>query len=93
MAERSEVLAQLARMLAADDLRIADLTTVRAQAQSHLSLLTDALLEEIAASDDVIDRESALFYLERRLDFLAAVLDHELLNRMRLAVQERLVNW
>jgi hypothetical protein len=93
MAECLEVLAQLARMLADDALRGADPDAVRSRARDGLPLLTDALVAEIAASDDVLDRDSALEYLDRRLDFLATVLDHDLRGRLRAAVTERLAGW
>jgi hypothetical protein len=49
----------------------------------HLPRLAEALLAEAVASDDVVDRPSALAYLEDRLHFLGQLLSPPQIERLR----------
>ena len=61
--------------------------------EERLEDITDALVEEAAASDDVLDPESALSYLEDRLRTLAELLAPEQAERIRGAFRERTADW
>jgi hypothetical protein len=93
MAVRPEILAQLARMLGDDALRAASDEQVRDALQRHFDALVDALVEEIAVSDDVSGRESALDYAERRIDALTDVIGPATAARLRKAISGRLADW
>jgi hypothetical protein len=93
MAERSEALTQIARLLGDANLRSTDDDSVRAAVDQRFSALIESLLDETAASDDVFSRESALAYLEDRLAFLGVLLTEEQIGRLREAARERLEAW
>jgi hypothetical protein len=93
MAARPEVLAQVARMLGDDRLRSATDDAVRAATEAGFERLAQSLLEEIAASDDVVDRDSALSYLDSRLQFLREALAPDLSERLREAVRRQVEAW
>jgi hypothetical protein len=93
MAVRPEILAQLARMLGDDALRAASEEQVRDAVERHFDALVDALVEEIAASDDVSGRGSALDYAERRIDGLSEVIGLAIAARLRQAISARLADW
>jgi hypothetical protein len=93
MAERPEALVQIARLLGDDGLRHASDVEVAAAVEHGFSRLADALVDEAAASDDVIDRKSALVYLDDRLSFLGALLEEGQRGRLREALVERVAGW
>ena len=93
MAVRPEVLAQLARMLGDDALRSASDADVRAAAEAGFERLTDALTAETMASDDVTGPQSAMAYVDARLETLAPALGATLCERLREAVAARVERW
>jgi hypothetical protein len=60
---------QLARLLQDDRLRAASIDEARAAIDEKMPLLASGLLEEATASDDVLDRESALEFVRSRLAY------------------------
>lgn len=93
MAERSEALAQLARLLRDPAIRNASHDSVSSAIDQHFQVLVDSLVDETAASDDVLDRDSALSYVESRVIFLSSVLTPEQARKLREAATERLATW
>ncbi len=93
MAEHAEALAQLSRLLDDDSLRVASLETARIVANLNLNRLAAALVAEAAASDDVFDRDSAVSYLESRLDFLSMVLSDNDRPILSADLNRRVVDW
>ncbi len=69
MAEQAEALTQLSRLLSDPGLRQTDTASVRRKIAASLPALADGLVAEAAASDDVLDHDSALAYLDRRIAF------------------------
>jgi len=88
-------LAQLARLLGAEELHSTlgrrgeadtkgiDITRLRAFLEERLERLARGLLEEAAASDDVVDTASAETYLEDRLAFFGELLSEGQRSRLR----------
>jgi hypothetical protein len=93
MAVRPEVLAQLARMLGDDALRVATDAEVQEAVDAQFGRLAEALVAETAASDDVFDRASALAYLDSRLETLSLVLSNEQADRLRSAAASAISDW
>jgi hypothetical protein len=60
---------QLARLLQDDRLRAASIDEAQAAIDAKMPLLASGLLEEATASDDVLDRESALEFVRSRLAY------------------------
>ncbi len=90
--ERSEALTQLARLLS--DERARESAAAAAEAvERGLDRLADALTAEAAASDDVVDRESAMVYLDDRIAFFGPLLDETQRSRLRQALMERVATW
>jgi hypothetical protein len=67
MASDPEALTQLARLLQDESLRTASIGKAQAAIDEKVPLLASGLLEEATASDDVVDRESALEFIQSRL--------------------------
>lgn len=61
--------------------------------QERLDAIARALIEEAAASDDVIDAASAQTYLEDRLATLRDVLSPEQADRLREGFREGTKSW
>ena len=93
MTERSEARAQLARLLGDESLRSAAPEDARATLRQHVSRLVDGLVDEAARSDDVFDRDSALTYLERRLESLSDVIDGDLRREVSDMARDRIEHW
>lgn len=55
--------------------------------------LASALMEEVAASDDVVDSASALAYLEDRLNALQKYLTAECAEEVRRLCRETVAGW
>ena len=66
---------------------------LRALIEERLDHLARRLVEEAAASDDVIDVASAEAYLEDRLRTLGDLLDEEQAERLRAAFREGTAGW
>ncbi|MEX1253619.1 MAG: hypothetical protein WEE64_04700 [Dehalococcoidia bacterium] len=67
--------------------------TLRGLIDERLDDITRGLIEEAAASDDVLDPESALSYLDDRLRTLDALLSPEQAARIRASFTERTQAW
>ena len=70
-----------------------DAGDLRSFVDERLESIAAALVEEAAASDDVIDRKSAEAYLEDRLRTLADLLTPEQAEALRTSFQERTAGW
>jgi hypothetical protein len=66
---------------------------LRAFIEDRLEHIARTLLEEAAASDDVIDAASAGAYLEDRLRTLSDLLTAQQAERLRAAFQEGTAGW
>ena len=98
-------LAQLARLLGAEELRSAlarqgesegegiDVGRLRAFIEERLERLARGLLEEAVASDDVVDAASAEAYLEDRLAFFGELLTEEQRQRLRQTWRKVVREW
>jgi hypothetical protein len=98
-------LAQLARLLGAEDLRAflsphgaseieaLDIGRLRAFLDERLERLARGLLEEAVASDDVVDAASAEAYLEDRLAFFGELLSEEQRGRLKELYLESVSRW
>jgi len=98
-------LAQLARLLGAEELRSAlarqgesegegiDVGRLRAFIEERLERLARGLLEEAVASDDVVDAASAEAYLEDRLAFFGELLSEGQRRRVRELYLEAVRRW
>jgi hypothetical protein len=93
VAEDPEALAQIARLLGDERLRTASAEDVRVRVDQRLEQLADGLLAEATASDDVIDRESALDFLNDRLRFFGALLSEGQRTRLLAALREKIEAW
>jgi hypothetical protein len=88
-------LAQLARLLGADELRSEGVGVDQLQAflEERLERLARGLLEEAVASDDVVDAASAETYLEDRLAFFGELLWEGQRRRVRELYLEAVRRW
>lgn len=95
-------LLQLARLVGIDAFtqRLGPPQTAEPEAEALCTLIEERLehlarrlVEEAAASDDVIDSASAAAYLEDRLGTLADLLTPEQADRIRAAFRERTAGW
>lgn len=93
MATDPEALAQLARLLGNDALRTSSADEVRAAVSGDVERLADGLVAEAAASDDVSDGESALAFLQMRIDFFKDLLEPGAGTRLWQAVQAKIDAW
>jgi hypothetical protein len=91
--ERSEALAQIARMLGDESLRSASPDQAREAVRSKLPLLIDGLVAEAAQSDDVFDQASGLSYVEQRLQALAAIFGEDLQAPALEGAREQIEKW
>jgi hypothetical protein len=67
--------------------------SLRTLINQRLDEVARALVEEAAASDDVLDVESALAYLDDRLRTLGALVTPAQADRLRAAFVERTKAW
>ncbi len=93
MANDPEALAQLARLLGDDSLRGSNLDALRVAVDQRFERLIDGLVAEAASSDDVFDSESALSFLDSRLDFLDGLLSKEQRSRLNEALRGKIEAW
>jgi hypothetical protein len=93
MAEDPEALAQISRLLGDSSLRAADAEEVRRAVEGGMQRLVEGLYAEAAASDDVIDRESALAFLDDRLRFLGPLLSEDQRTRAWDALLAMIETW
>ena len=88
-----EALAKLARLLGDERLRAARAEALQAAVEAHFDSLVAGLVDEAAASDDVIDRASAFEFLAARLEYLRTLLSPEQTSRLSQAVQAKIEAW
>jgi hypothetical protein len=74
-------------------MRFATLEALREAVDASFELVVDGLVAEAAASDDVIDRESALSFVRLRLETLESVLTQSQASRLVEAVQGKIEAW
>jgi hypothetical protein len=98
-------LAQLARLLGAEELRAflslhgaseieaLDIGRLRAFLDERLERLARGFLEEAVASDDVVDAASAEAYLEDRLAFFGGLLSQGQRRRLKELYLESVSRW
>jgi hypothetical protein len=91
--ERSEALAQIARILGDESLRSASPDQAREAVRSKLPLLIDGLVAEAAQSDDVFDSESGLSYVEQRLQALTDVVGGDSVRDVLEGAREQIEKW
>ena len=93
MATHSEARAQIARLLGDESLRLSGPEAVQNAIERGLERLSQGILAEAAASDDVIDRESAYDFVERRLEFLGPLLHAGQRPRLRDEIRGKIDAW
>ncbi len=93
MATDPEAQTQLARLLRDESLRYASQDALHEAVDASFELLVDGLVAEAAASDDVLDRETALSFVRLRLGTLQAVLTESQASRLFQAVQGKIEAW
>jgi hypothetical protein len=84
-------LTQFARILGSPS--DSDEAAVKAAASASPDRLADALFQEAADSDDVIDTESAVAYMEARLEYLSPLLPDEARDVIRSSFHQRVKAW
>lgn len=93
MAIDPEVQTQLARLLRDESLRAASAAVLQRAVYERFDLLTEGLVAEAAASDDVFDRETGLEFVRLRLEQLETVLTEEQTSRLFDAVRGKIEAW
>jgi hypothetical protein len=93
MAEDPEALAQLARLLADERLRVARVEEARNAVDDRFDLMVEGLVAETAASDDVLDRDSAREFVEARLSYFGDLLGDDQRSRLSEAVRAKIEAW
>ena len=93
MANDPEAQAQLARLLRDESLRSASLDRLSSAIDAGFDLLVDGLVAEVAASDDVLDQQSARDFVRLRLETLGGVLTEAQTSRLLAAVQGKIEAW
>jgi hypothetical protein len=84
-------LTQLARILGIPN--ESDEAAVQAAASASPELLAGALFREAADSDDVIDLESAVAYMEARMEYLHPLVPEPAKSAVRREFHQRLKAW
>ena len=93
MAADPEAQTQLSRLLGEQSLPGVTPEALRPLLTERFSALVDALVEDAAASDDVTDAESALAYLQSRLQRLEPMIGAEMASRLMEALQAKISTW
>ncbi len=102
MSPRREQLLQLARLAGAaafadrfgpPQTADPDVEALQGLVEERLAEVVRSLVEEAAASDDVIDIASAEAYLDDRLHTLGELLTKEQVERIRLGFRESIKEW
>ena len=93
MAIDPEVQAQLARLLADESLRAAPESALSHAINAGFDRLTDGIVAEVAASDDVFDSDSALEFAAKRVDNLSSALTGEQQARLLEGVRGKIEAW
>ena len=93
MATDPEAQTQLARLLRDEALRAASHDELHEAVDAGFDLLVEGLVAEAAASDDVLDQDSALSFVQMRLETLTSVLDESQASRLFEAVRGKIEAW
>lgn len=93
MATDPEALTQLTRLIGESISPGATPAEVQRVLEGRLDRLTDGLVAEAAASDDVFDRESALEFVASRVDELAKWLGETQRTRLLEALRGKIEAW
>ena len=93
MAVDPEALAQIARLLADESLRVAPDDTLIAAIDTHFERLIDGVVAEAAASDDVFDRDSGLEFARKRVEYLSSAMNDEQQARLLEGVRGKIEAW
>jgi hypothetical protein len=93
MASDPEALTQLARLLKDESLRDASIDGAQAAIDEKLPLLASGLLEEATASDDVLDRESALEFVRSRLAYFGTLVRDDQRALLLEYIRSRIEAW
>ena len=93
MATDPEAQTQLARLLRDESLRAASPNELHEAVEAGFDLLVEGLVAEAAASDDVLDQDSALSFVRMRLETLTSVLDESQASRLFEAVRGKIEAW
>jgi hypothetical protein len=93
MATDPEARTQLARLLRDESLRSATTDALHEAVDARFELVVDGLVAEAAASDDVLDRDSAMSFVRLRLETLESVLLESQVSRLVEAVQGKIEAW
>jgi hypothetical protein len=93
MAIDPEGLTQLARLLKDESLRDASIDGAQAAIDEKLPLLASGLLEEATASDDVLDRESALEFVRSRLAYFGTLVRDDQRALLLEDIRSRIEAW
>jgi len=103
---QQEALTQIARILGPEDvidrlgssalgrdLSPGELAALHSLIQERVHVLAEALVEEAASCDDVIDSASAQSYLDDRLVFFGQLITPELAEGVRRGFTQRVQAW
>jgi hypothetical protein len=93
MAIDPEALTQLARLLKDESLRNASVDKAQAAIDEKIPLLASGLLEEATASDDVLDRESALEFIHSRLGYFGTLVRDDQRALLLEDIRSRIEAW
>jgi hypothetical protein len=93
MAIDPEALTQLARLLKDESLRDASIDRAQAAIDEKLPLFASGLLEEATASDDVLDRESALEFIRSRLAYFGTLVRDDQKELLLEDIRSRIEAW
>ena len=93
MATDPESLTQLSRLVGESLSSSAMPAEVQHVLEERLDILTDGILTEAAASDDVFDRDSAIEFVTARLDELAKWLNESQRVRLLEAARGKIDTW
>ena len=93
MATDPESLTQLSRLVGESISSAATPAEVQRVLEGRLDVLTDGILTEAAASDDVFDRDSGIEFVTARLDDLAKWLNDSQRVRLLEAARGKIDTW
>jgi hypothetical protein len=93
MASDPEAQAQLARLLRDDSLRVATEESVAKAVDDGFDVLVEGIVAEAAASDDVLDQETAAGFVRLRIESLKGVLTGGQSARLKAAVLDKIASW
>jgi hypothetical protein len=83
----------MARLLMEERLRDASPEELSRAVDAGFEQLAEGIVAEASASDDVVDRESALAFVNARIEFLGPLLSNDQKQRLRAAIEEKVASW